>query len=1156
MAMRIMRWTVPVLALLAVLTGTPARSAALAVDEDVPAPPGLKVETGPGGAIAVVRDHFPDADNASVDVLAVALRQAGFGVTFVSGAQAVDPRVLIPQRFFLVVLPDAAVYPAAGTGPLLAYLRNGGHLLALGGPAFSRPAWLQQGEWLDRGMIRDRRSRVATGRIVFDFEAGAAAWPRSSSDPEAKGGFEIVTGGADGSGHCARVWTDRLTGWSTHPSPESPGLFAPGHDLLGFWARGDAATPQMLTEVGEADGARWMAVVPLTTRWTYHVLGPDDFTFWPDAATRGRRGGTDDRLHPRDAVRLVLGLARSHTPALSSGPHAFWIDRIGTAADPFAGMRSRPGETFPPLETLYPSYKTYPLEHATTVVAAPDQAVVDSHFSAPAVPGLSAIARPAGRGFGNNRRWRWVPLLEARDASGQRRGTPAWLLLNQAEPFRTSIFAAFAVSDLKTLTTDPWRSALIETVRRIRQGVFLSEGGARRFAVRRGEKVELGATALNWGREPIKATLRLSVHVPGDLPVAFESKDDVTLHPGETRTVMHSAGVGGTMGEGRVVTELIVGGKVIDRIAHSQGSLDAGALKPGEFVTVKDSRFVVDGKPWYPVGINYWALYVAGLEPSTYGLGWLDPGAYDPEEVERDLQLMNALGINMVSITLGDMRSQPNLLDFLRRCRNHGVRVNGFLNGASPIGFNEAEVARFLEAGRLAHDPTIFAYDIIWEPGNWMFDAGGRTRWDDDWSAWIVERYGDLASAEADWGMPAPRRDGKVVSPSDHQLRDDGPWRVMVAAYRRFMDDLMSRKWNDAVTRLRALDPNHLISFRQGNTLPHDFALTAPTKHIDFICPEGYSIPPGEEGYNAAGFLTRYVAFTTRGKPVYWAEFGRSVWDESRARPDPGAFAGQAAYHELFYRVVLDAGASATAPWWWPGGYRVDEKSDFGIINPDGTPRPAASVVARYAARLAAPRAVPQPTTWFTFDRDAHAGGYWWTAFHEGAAAYAQARASGQVLGVRSPGTGTDSSTEPVVAVGNRPYNGHNPPKYLNAEFNRFQVLDRDGRWQDVRHGATVRVAAGAAVKARVRVGNTQEATWLAPTAGTTRGAVYLASGPGSDVALRLPIPRNTPYHADADLGEFVLAPKVDGQAHVVVRMSVDGRIGFGETRDVTLSSQ
>ena len=82
-------------------------------------------------------------------------------------------------------------------------------------------------------------------------------------------------------------------------------------------------------------------------------------------------------------------------------------------------------------------------------------------------------------------------------------------------------------------------------------------------------------------------------------------------------------------------------------------------------------------------------------------------------------------------------------------------------------------------------------------------------------------------------------------------------------------------------------DPHHLVSFRQGNTLPHDFVFTGTPKHVDFICPEGYAIPPGDDGYYAAGFITKYVHFTTGGKPIVWSEFGQSVWDATKMSPSP-----------------------------------------------------------------------------------------------------------------------------------------------------------------------------------------------------------------------------------------------------------------------------
>jgi len=343
------------------------------------------------------------------------------------------------------------------------------------------------------------------------------------------------------------------------------------------------------------------------------------------------------------------------------------------------------------------------------------------------------------------------------------------------------------------------------------------------------------------------------------------------------------------------------------------------------------------------------------------------------------------------------------------------------------------------------------------------------------------------------------------------------------------------------------------VSFRQGNTLPHDFVFTGTPKHIDFICPEGYSIPNSDEGGWAAGFITRYVAFTTRGKPVLWSEFGTSVWDSVRMEPSAAAVPVQAQYHERFYRMVLESGAHGTAPWWWPGGYRVEERSDYGIMNLDGTPRPAAELIRTYGPRIRAPRPTLTPDTWFEFDRDAHAGGYWYAAFNTGLAAYREAVAGGHVLGVRSPGTGTTSLNTPLVAVGNRPLTETNPPKYLNAEFNWLQVRNADGEWVEADDGVTVTVKPAAPVLARVGLGNTQEAAWVSG-AGARAGVVLLATPGRSQVQGRWAIPADVPYLGDADLGQIELSAGLAATVDVELQMLAVDRAWFGEKRSFRLT--
>ena len=56
---------------------------------------------------------------------------------------------------------------------------------------------------------------------------------------------------------------------------------------------------------------------------------------------------------------------------------------------------------------------------------------------------------------------------------------------------------------------------------------------------------------------------------------------------------------------------------------------------------------------------------------------------------------------------------------------------------------------------------------------------------------------------------------------------------------------------------------------------------------------------------------------------------------------------------------------------------------------------------------------------------------------------------------IRTAGTGTTSATTPLVAIGNQPCTGKNPPKYLNAEFNWLLIQDQAGQWVEATDGCS-----------------------------------------------------------------------------------------------------
>ena len=1157
-------------------------------------------EGGGRDRVAILKDALPGLDAQIAEAVATTLRRAGLQTDFLSADEACDQETLRAEKYFLYVLPNAKCYPASGVEVLDRYLGDRGSLLILGVPPSENPAWKHQGRWIDRNEVLATLAKQKPARMLFDFDGmrKSSGWRHGLGAPGG-GGVELVAGGADGSPTCMQITFQHndfkaFDTWSAAMEPDSTLGSRP---LVCFWAKGDDRTPQLAVRLshGESKEDGGVAVVPLETTWRRYVLRQEDFS---------RIGQADTAKAMRISLSVCCDMESRNI--LTQDAHRVWIDQIAMAVNPLAelGDTQRPG--LPPIETVSPGYKRYPLQNPDSLRLLPLASNLghgDWQGLATAAGGSGSfsacIARPEGKGFQRGYQWRWIPLVRAHDSQGEQRGTVAWMLLhhkplNEGPAFRDAVRRALGARQEQqptasregsvcavcatanpALLQDFFRSGLVtEMVDRVRQGLFLSHAGSKHFAYWPGERVRLGAVAVNYGVRQALVRIRVRVSAADGGPSVFEKEADMTVVPGQSATAAWEWTPRAWSGDHYVVTtELLRDDKRIDCITHEVGVLSQEKPTNDAFVTVKEGEFWVEGKKFYPVGVNYWPRYAMGLAAEDYVYHWLTPGYYNPEEVERDLRLLESLGANFVIIRAHAEHDVRTLPDFLRRCRNHGIRVMAMVQThvitddphyfqavMLPFHFQEEAVAEFLRATRLVDNPTLLAYDIIWEP-SWVFGSaqtmfGGdntpyRQRWDEDWSKWIVDRYGSLAAAETDWGVPAPRLRDRITSPSNQQMSNDGPWRVMVAAYRRFMDDRMSRSFNDATRKLRRLDPRHLISFRQGSISPQDFAVTGTGKHIDFVSLEGYRFRPSEDqvGVNGARFMTRYSQCMTKGKPVVWVEFGPTIWDWTSMQPRDRLMSIQQQCHELIYRAALECGANGAAPWWWAGGYRTTEASDHGIVNPDGTPRPVALMLQEYAPLFHTRREVRAPGAWFTVDRDRHPGSHWYVTFNEGADAFRQAAATGRRLGVRTSGEGSTSADTPLVAVGNTEYNGRNPPKYLDAEFNSFKIKVGDGPWVDVADGATIRVAANRPIVATASVGNLQAATWLTPASCPSRpGAVYLASTDASQLRVKVPVPRDTARLEDADFGpSFPLTPGISSPVKIELQMNAEGRAWFGE---------
>ncbi len=1085
---------------------------------------------------AVVFDPLVSAHTASV---VAAVEAAGYVVETLEYDALVKEVGANPPSADLLVLPNAGALPMESAPLIDVFLKRGGDLIALNAPMWRRLLVRDGDAWNDREAYRAARAPLLMESVLFEFAGPDSIrdWQRSTSNAAIAATHVVEADPTAPGGHAVHVSVADVNSWDTFIPPPRDVAFPEGHSLTVFFAKGDANTPSLSVEWSERDQTRWIAVVSLTTEWQCFVLQPSDFHFWESDPAR-----KDSAFNPANAVQLRIGLALSHTP-MPGGRHEYWLGTIGTGSRTAASEPLLTSFTAPVWETLSPSYKFF---------TSRDVHALESVLDAGALPmpseGLirSPQPRPGAGGFQKGRAWRLDPLVEAQSPEGIWRGTPATLLVHAEGPYQGGVWASFGIEDAAWYATDEAQQLLTSVAARMREGVFVVDGGANYYTYFEDQDVTLGARVVNTSAHA--RDVDVSVRLAGGDGIAREETARVTVGPLET--VERGWPGPAIAADGGAVTarvEVRADGAVLDAVSH-----EVNVWRPKEspkYVTSEGGDFMLDGARWRAHGVNYMPSSGIGTEDWDAFEHWIGARAYDPVIIQRDLDRIHDLGMNAVSIFIyRESLESQNLLDLLRRLEAMGMKANLSLRPGTPLDFEWEKIRELLTYYRIAEHDSVFALDLAWEP---MFpDHAGRTRYDADWRAWVDERYGSLAHAEQDWRFEAPRDDaGLLTNPSDAMVTEDGPWRIMVAAYRRFLDTVLYVNYGRARDLVRSLDPHHFVSFRMTeagdptfrgtSVMPYDFAYLAGA--VDILEPEAYGRIGDWEAIKPSLFQAEYGRWAAPDLPYVWAEAGVHVWDMRTEGPLPERLKFQAEYYRNFYRMLIETGADGVFWWWYPGGLRVNERSDYGIIEPDGTDRLVSAVIREHAAAFLDGPYQVEPDVWLTMDRDAHPAGvpgiydrlkdeYW------------ALRDQGNAPGLKTEATGTTSATCPLVAIGNVPYNGKNPPKYLDAYFTRVEVKDARGSWVELEDGGRLPAELGNDLNVRCELVNLGEATWVA---GSGDGAVALRVGPwGVAVPLTQDVARFDAATLELTVNDYKSTLNAQD---LVVRVEATGRCVFGD---------
>jgi hypothetical protein len=388
---------------------------------------------------------------------------------------------------------------------------------------------------------------------------------------------------------------------------------------------------------------------------------------------------------------------------------------------------------------------------------------------------------------------------------------------------------------------------------------------------------------------------------------------------------------------------------------------DPRALTSGPALAVNGDFLTRDGKPFFPVGSNYF---------STESNGWDFAGPRNAWIWERDFADMEKRGVNFVRTgvwmthlrmvePLTDMvteRFLRNLEAFLLCAHRHNIAVNftffAFVPHAGMRGFDqEAAPVRnpYIDpvairgeqdyvlsiVNRFAKVPGL-CWDLINEPSFSNPDRlwKGNTPNNDPtelaaWHKWLEEKYHDSATLAAAW-LVTPQQLGaldQVPLPTIEDLtqaRYGDPNQVRALDYNHFAQDAFSDWAHTMVTAIRATGSAQLIDVGQDEGGVTDRVLN------QFYATSGVSFTTNHTYWRDDGLLWDSVAAKSPGIPNIVGETGyQPVWN-----PD-----GTWRFDEFTGAPLLDrkwalgfaAGNSGVLTWDW------DREVDFGILRSDGT---------------------------------------------------------------------------------------------------------------------------------------------------------------------------------------------------------------------------
>ena len=526
---------------------------------------------------------------------------------------------------------------------------------------------------------------------------------------------------------------------------------------------------------GESDGAIEL-VDELGNRWR-RTFKATDFssgraTFWWDEFVL-----VDNKIHPvkslHESTQLVL-------VALSEKPIDF------TSSSLIVWRNSTPNPFRPEIPGISPSSQRILFEvvqdfRLWTGSRIPPATVASRVVSCPTLMGRSSSLKA---------NWRLIPLVYAKEASGQVHAPIASVLIRsdcdpQQECIRQRVaWLSINSQDLDTLRLESmWIEAIHEALKTLDQNFHLICVGTNGPSILANE---IPTVRIRYDFSEVLEEdfprLDVEVYPVGKTAPVYRALTQRILEPGVLEMQLPTS-----ISPGEYEVSVKYGSALSTQI------LTRLHVEPRTFPRVEriefNSGFVLrDNSIWINKGLEYSPSYTKRLNPhAKTAVNWLSPDVYDPVQIDEDLSILSKYQVDSVKIDIKDFESARPLRDFLLRALNKKIFVRVNLAPLFTSGRPFNEITEYVKNSRLDEHRIAWFWDVLSNPA--FGDQNNRQSLARFWQHWLGHYYGSIQKVVEMLADDSAKWITESATPPDDFLTVNGPWNPGVQLYRAFLND-------------------------------------------------------------------------------------------------------------------------------------------------------------------------------------------------------------------------------------------------------------------------------------------------------------------------------------------------------------------------------